>query len=184
MTNRDNISDINEERLKRGLKQFRDQRGGADGGAGGNEPPNMNEASGRLSKLEGAYDALKVLPSVMLAVVALVLTVMIGGFAFLGTQVGSLVGQVGRLDGKIDGNAQRLNDRLESGNNRLESSVANLNEKLNAVPQRLAEEFRAMRAEMSAQTSAIANAVTATRQTPPQVLLVPAPVQPSPPVKP
>lgn len=57
-----------------------------------------------------------------------------------------------------------------------------LDGKIDAIPQRLSEEFRAMRAEMSAQTSAIANAITATRQTPPpapQIIVIPTP-QPSP----
>ena len=57
-----------------------------------------------------------------------------------------------------------------------------LDGKIDAIPQRLSEEFRAMRAEMSAQTSAIANAITATRQAPPpvpQIIVVPSP-QPSP----
>ena len=48
----------------------------------------------------------------------------------------------------------------------------------------LAEEFRAMRAEMSAQTSAIAGSITAARQAPPQVLLVPAPAVAPPAQKP
>jgi hypothetical protein len=60
--------------------------------------------------------------------------------------------------------------------------VTALNTKVDAIPQRLSEEFRAMRADMSAQTSAIATAVTAAKQVPPQVILVPAP-EPRPPEK-
>ena len=52
--------------------------------------------------------------------------------------------------------------------------------KLDALGPRLTEEFRAMRAEMSAQTSAIANSITATKQQAPQVILVPAPPPPAP----
>ena len=114
----------------------------------------MSDVSGRLSKLEGSFDVLKVLISVMAAV-------MLGGFAFLGTQIA-------RLDTKIEGSTQRLNDKIDA-------NYASLNNKLDAIPQRLGEEFRAMRAEMSAQTAAIASAVTAAKQVPPQVLLVPAP---------
>ncbi|CAO3432604.1 hypothetical protein [Azospirillum palustre] len=58
--------------------------------------------------------------------------------------------------------------------------------KVDALGPRITEEFRimrteaaadarAMRAEQSAQTSAIANAITATKQQAPQVILVPAP---------
>jgi hypothetical protein len=57
-----------------------------------------------------------------------------------------------------------------------------LDGKIDAIPQRLSEEFRAMRTEMSAQTSAIANAISATRQAQPpapQIIVIPTP-QPSP----
>jgi hypothetical protein len=97
-------------------------------GGGGSDPPNMSDE--RLSRLEGAYDALKVVRPMTVAVLALLIAVMIGGFAFIGVQ---LV----RIDGKLDG-----------------------------IPQTLREEFRAMRAEMAAQTNAIANSITAARQMP------------------
>jgi hypothetical protein len=132
--------------------------GPVDGGGGDDDPPDMSEISGRIHRLEGAYDALKVVRPMTVAVVAILLTAAIGAIAFLGVQVTRLDGQITRLDGKIDANANRLN------------------EKLDAIPQRLTDEFRAMRAEMAAQTTAIASAVTASKQTPPQVLLVP--VQP------
>jgi len=61
--------------------------------------------------------------------------------------------------------------------------VSQASSKIDAIPQRLSEEFRAMRAEMAAQTSAIANSITATRQAqppaPPQIIVIPAP-QPQP----
>lgn len=52
---------------------------------------------------------------------------------------------------------------------------------VNGITDKIAAEFRSMRAEQSAQTSAIANSITATKQQAPQVILVPAPqVQPPP----
>jgi hypothetical protein len=55
--------------------------------------------------------------------------------------------------------------------------------KIDSIPQRLTEEFRAMRTDMAAQTSAIANSITATRQAqppaPPQIIVIPTP-QPQP----
>jgi hypothetical protein len=172
-----NVTNFNVERVKRGIGPvaIAETADSAGTGGGDGDPPDMSEIGGRLSKLEGAYDALKVVRPMTLVVISLVLAVMIGGFAFVGTQLASVGGQVGRLDAKIDANAQRLETKIDA-------STAKLNDKLDAIPQRLAEEFRAMRAEMSAQTSAIANAVTAARQTPPQVLLVPA--QPATPAKP
>jgi hypothetical protein len=63
-----------------------------------------------------------------------------------------------------------------------------LDAKIDSIPQRLSEEFRAMRAEMAAQTNAIANSITATRQaqppTLPQIIVIPdhsAPPTPEPP---
>jgi hypothetical protein len=82
-------------------------------------------------------------------VVGIVAVVMIGGFSFLGFQLN-------RLEGRVD---------------RVETAVA-------AIPARLSDEFRAMRAEMAAQTNAIANSITATRQSqppPPQIIVIPAP---------
>jgi hypothetical protein len=82
-------------------------------------------------------------------VIGMVAVIMIGGFSFLGFQLN-------RLEGRVD---------------RIETAVA-------AIPTRLSEEFQAMRSEMAAQTSAIANSITATRQAqppPPQVIVIPAP---------
>ena len=51
--------------------------------------------------------------------------------------------------------------------------------RIDTLPLHLADEFRAMRGEMAAQTSAIANSITATRQLQPQIIVVPPP-QPAP----
>lgn len=53
--------------------------------------------------------------------------------------------------------------------------------KVDALGPRITEEFRAMRLESAAQTSAIANSITATKQQAPQVILVPAPQAQQPP---
>lgn len=103
----------------------------------------------RLARLEGALESLKTSIDGVRWVVGIVAVVMIGGFSFLGFQVN-------RLEGRID---------------RIETAVA-------AIPTHLSEEFRAMRAEMAAQTSAIANSITAVRgaQPPtPQIIVVPTP---------
>lgn len=56
--------------------------------------------------------------------------------------------------------------------NRAEDNLGQQVEKLGEL---MRQEVRALRAEQSAQTSAIANAITATKQQAPQVILVPAP---------
>src|SRR4029077_3908438 len=82
-------------------------------------------------------------------VVGIVAVIMIGGFGFLGFQLS-------RLEGRVD---------------RIETAIV-------AIPAHLSAEFHAMRAEMAAQTSAIANSITAVRQAqppPPQIIVIPAP---------
>jgi hypothetical protein len=117
----------------------------------------------RLVRVESGFDWIKVM-------LALIATFMISGFAFLGIQINRLDGKMERLDGKIDGLSSSLNAKLE------------------AIPLRLSEEFRAMRAEMAAQTSAIANSITATRQeqppAPPQIIVIPSPQTPPTPAPP
>jgi len=56
------------------------------------------------------------------------------------------------------------------------AAMWNVSGKLDGLSSKLSDEFRSQRSEMSAQTSAIANAVTAAKQQPPQVLLVPSPL--------
>jgi hypothetical protein len=106
----------------------------------------------RLGELKGALDGLRHSFTILAGAVGLVATVMVFGFGFFGVQFN-------RLDGKIDALSSTLNAKIE------------------AIPQRLSEEFRAMRAEMAAQTSAIANSITATRQAqppaPPQIIVIP-----------
>jgi hypothetical protein len=113
------------------------------------QPDATDMADDRLSRLEGAYDALKVVRPMLMAVVSILLAVAIGTTAFLGSQVASTNSRIDRLGDKLD-----------------------------AIPARLNEELRAMRAEMTAQTSALANAITAAKQEPPQVILIPAPQPP------
>jgi hypothetical protein len=60
--------------------------------------------------------------------------------------------------------------------NSLGGRIADLTDKVDAIPRQLTEEFRAMRAESAAQTSAIAQSITATRQMQPQVVVVPTPL--------
>ena len=109
----------------------------------------------RIAKLEGALEGLKFSFTLLASLVALLMAVTLGGFAFTGVQMN-------RLDGKIDGMGSRID----------------------GVSRQLAEEFRAMRVETAAQTSAIANSITAARQIQPQIVVMPpvsqapAPAQP------
>ncbi|HEY8160695.1 MAG TPA: hypothetical protein VIF34_00295 [Methylocystis sp.] len=59
------------------------------------------------------------------------------------------------------------------------NSWSNLVSKVDAVSSKISEEFRAQRLEQAAQISAISNAITATKQQAPQVILVPPQIQPA-----
>jgi hypothetical protein len=103
----------------------------------------------RFARLEGSLEGLKSSIDNTRWVIGILAVVVIGGFSFLGVQI----------------------SRVESRIDRVEAAVA-------AIPARLSDEFRAVRAEMAAQTSAIANSITATRQsqpTTPQIIVVPTP---------
>ena len=104
----------------------------------GPHDPGMDEQ--RLAKLEGSYDALKVVRPMTITVIGVFLAAQVFVLGFFATQISSI------------------------------------NSKLDAISVRLSEEFRALRAEMSAQTSAIANSITATKQVQPQIFVLPEPV--------
>ena len=113
----------------------------------------------RVIKLEGSLDTLKVVRPMTLTVLAGLLAtvgVILAALVFI---INSLGNQMTATNGKIDG----------------------LTSKFDTIPKTLSEEFRAMRSEMAAQTTAIANSITATRNAPqapapPQIIVVPSPL--------
>jgi hypothetical protein len=106
----------------------------------------------RLAKLEGSYDALKVVRPMTITVLGVLLAALIFVLSFMASELRDLNTKQQTTDAKID-----------------------------AIPAKLADEFRAMRSEMAAQTNAIANSITAARQFQPQVVVVPAPTLLTPP---
>jgi hypothetical protein len=118
----------------------------------GSAPPHDPGMDARITKLEGSYDALKVVRPMTIAVISIFLAVVALSYAIV-------IGQLARVDSRLD----------------------SLSAKVDSIPQKLTEEFRAMRAEMAGQTSAIANSITATRQaqpSPPQIVVIPNPNPP------
>jgi hypothetical protein len=116
---------------------------------GDGAPPPSGTWLGWRASVDARLESLKAATDSTRWVVGVLAVVMIGGFSFLGFQIS-------RLEVRID---------------RIETAVA-------AIPARLSDEFRAMRAEMAAQTSAIANSITAVRQAqppPPQIIVIPSP---------
>jgi len=97
------------------------------------EPPShINQMSDRLSRLEGAFDWMKITISIIAAVV-------IGGIAFIGVQITRVDGRISTVSGKVD-----------------------------ALPDKMNANLRDL-------TNTLAQAILASKQTAPQVILMPAP---------
>ena len=109
--------------------------------------------SDRLAKLEGSYDALKVVRPMTITVLDILLAALIFVLSFMAAELRDMNSRQQAIEAKFDAT----------------------NAKIDSIPEKLAEEFRAMRAEMATQTNAIANSITAARQFQPQVLLMPVP---------
>ncbi|MFP5516355.1 MAG: hypothetical protein ACLGJC_25155 [Alphaproteobacteria bacterium] len=133
---------------------------------GGPHDPGMDDAwrnkvDGRLDGLEkaveglkGSLDGLKIAASALTAMVGVAAAVL-GGFVYF--SAASMSARMDRVEAKVDTLGSRITEEFRS------------------LRTDMAADARAMRAEQSAQTSAIANAITATKQQAPQVILVPAP---------
>lgn len=121
--------------------------GDGDGTSGGMDT--------RLAKLESTFEGFKAVPSLAFTVVSiamgeLAIAITIGIFT-----INNMSSRIDALSGRVEG----------------------LNARFDGVSRQLADEFRAMRAETAAQTSAIANSITAARQVQPQIVVMP-PAQP------
>jgi hypothetical protein len=143
------VSNISLEFLRRRGGELRQQLDRTSTDGGNGAPPPSGTWLSWRASVDARLESLKGAIDGMRWVIGVIAVVMIGGFSFLGFQLN-------RLEGRVD---------------RIETAVA-------AIPARLSDEFRAMRSEMAAQTSAIANSITATRQyqpPPPQIIVIPAP---------
>jgi hypothetical protein len=97
----------------------------------------------------------------------------IGGFAFLGTQMASLSGQITSLRAETNAGFSAIRAEMREDRAAVAAQVT-------AIRVEMREDRAAAQAAVAAQVTAIANAVTATRQEAPQVILVPAPAVVSP----
>lgn len=109
----------------------------------------------------------------------------IAGFAVLGAELWRLNDRVDQLAAKVSGNDVTLGVKFDETN----ATLAAANTKLDAISQRMDAEFKAIGAEIGAQTSAIAKSIASLRglaPSPPTSLLPElAPGQkPAPPAKP
>ena len=140
-------------------------------GSGG--PPHDSGMEGRVAKLEGAYESLKVVRPMTIGVLGIGVAAIIGGFAFLGTQMASLSGQITSLRAETNAGFSAIRAEMREDRAAVAAQVT-------AIRVEMREDRAAAQAAVAAQVTAIANAVTATRQEAPQVILVPAPAVVSP----
>jgi hypothetical protein len=143
------VSNIDIDMFRRQLDRIEAGRGGETRLGGNGAPPPSGTWLGWRAGVDARLDALKGAIDGTRWIIGIVAVITIGGFSLLGVQLN-------RLEGRVD---------------RIETAVA-------TIPAHLSEEFRAMRTEMAAQTSAIANSITAVRQAQPpapQVIVVPVP---------
>jgi hypothetical protein len=111
----------------------------------------------RLSRLEGSYDALKVVRPMTITVVGIFLAALVFVLSFLSAQIVATNNKLDALQVSLDGRINGTNAKVDGLQAKLDAQTASINAQLSA-------EFRAMRAEMSAQTTAIASSITAARQ--------------------
>ena len=117
-------------------------------------------------------------------VVIAVAVMIIAGFAVLGAQIWLMNVRIDRLVTKVNDIDATFGVRLDETNAKLDA----VSTKLDAISQRLPAEFNTIRAEIAAQTSAIAKSIASLRglaPSPPTSLL-PAPTtgpKPTPPPK-
>ncbi len=137
----------------------------------------------RISKLEGAYESLKVVRPLTVTVMGIGVAAIIGGFAFLGTQMSSLSGQIASLRGDMQTGFSAIRtemreDRIAAETKSREDRIADkahLDAQLAAIKADTTAQVNAINANTAAQIGAIANAIVAVKQQAPQVILVPAP---------
>lgn len=139
---------------KPGRVTGRSNEGGAE--EGGDDPLATNDQrphdppmdNERLAKIEGILDGLRAVPQLAVTTLGIVMGVLAISVTIGIFELNSVTNQIKEVGAKID-----------------------------AVPKQITDEFRAMRAETAAQTSAIANSITAARQFQPQIVVMPTPQQ-------
>jgi hypothetical protein len=100
--------------------------------------------------LEGEFSAFKTM-------LAVVIAIMLGGFAFLGAQLS-------RIDSRIEG----VESRITGVQDQLDGRITGLAADVQALPGKINSDLLNL-------TRTLADAINAAKQTPPQVLLLPAP---------
>jgi len=157
------------------------------GGGAGPYDPGMDT---RIAKLEGSHDGLKQSQSILIMSVmglaglfftlaAIMVTLQVFTFNRIDQVETKLDAKIGQLETKLDAKIGQVEAKLDAKigqiEAKLDAKVDALGVRVDALPALISQEFRAMRADMTAQTNAIANAITAARQPAPPVIVPPPP---------
>jgi hypothetical protein len=116
---------------------------------------------GRLARLEGLFEGLRTSQTITFSAIALVGAILLALGSWTVIRVDSLAA---RLDGRIDSLSARMDGRLD----RLFGSIADVNAKVDQLPAKINSDLLGL-------VTTFSQAITAAKQPPPQVLLVPAP---------
>ena len=136
----------------------------------------------RLAKLEGIVEGFRSFPPLALTALSIVMAAMgvvltIGIFSINGMR-GEIKDLGTRTDSQIKELGARTDNQIRELGTRMDGQIRELGARMDGLSKQLSEEFRAMRAETAAQTSAIANSITAARQFQPQVIVAPPAPEP------
>ena len=150
----------------------------------------LGMVEGRLARLEGLGEGLRTSQTITFSAVALVGAMLLALGSWTVIRIDRLAGRIdglaGRLDGKIDnlsarmdsridslsGRIDNLSGRMDSLSGRMDGKLGDLNTKVDQLPAKINSDLLAL-------VTTLSQAITAARQPPPQIILMPAP-QPAP----
>ena len=120
---------------------------------GGGDNPEMPDGSYALGRLEGLVEGLKTNQTITFSAIAVLAAVLLALTSWTLFRVEALSGRVDALSGRVDA----LSDR-----------IADVNAKVDQLPSKISSDLLAI-------AGALSQAITAARQQPPQIILMPAP---------
>jgi hypothetical protein len=125
----------------------------------------------RVARMKGALDGLKHNQTLTFSAIALVSTVLVALNSYILVKVDGLGGRIDGLVGRIDGLGVRVDGligRVDARIDILDGRMTTLEMRVNELPGKIAAELRDL-------NNTLAQAITAAKQAPPQVIVIPTP---------
>jgi hypothetical protein len=136
----------------------------------------LGMVEGRLARLEGLVEGLRTSQTITFSAVALVgaMLLALGSWTVI-----RIDGLAGRLDCKIDSLSARMDSRIDSLSVRIDILSARMDGKLGDLNTKVEQLPAKINSDLLALVTTLSQAITAAKQPPPQIVLMPAP-QPAP----